>query len=449
MSRLLGDAVTSGSKMAASGGGVEYKPKSKSFDYQICKKVAELTQVVHMLFTRCHQREVEIDALKHAYEEEITSVIEDAKARIARLEQAMDIMKRRDASDTNREVSKVREELLKQLKEQEEEYEKKLKERDSQIEDEKMENTRLSTLLKQSETELAKLREGKTNESSARSKELEELKAEIAQLQDLKSELTKNLEGSEAIIGDLSKQLEAIVEEHTTRTKELEELKESLLETQQIKDKLYTKNKQLEKEIERLRSQLGKRVTRESSSAQGNGRSDTAQSVRRPDTSQSVRRPDTSQSTRSTCSPSRVTFWDQRCEVDRLRDEVERYRLELINREGNFNRTFSEFQPVYVDPRSASRLRSDSPATLRIRSSHQRRDNNQRHNGYHDRPNTVHSSQRLPFFSLQPEDQNGSAATRSYPGLSQIRHQVAAPKTRPLGYKLLTGKVISDVMTTD
>ena len=34
------------------------RPK-KSFEFRMCKKVAELTQVVHMLFTRNHEKEVE------------------------------------------------------------------------------------------------------------------------------------------------------------------------------------------------------------------------------------------------------------------------------------------------------------------------------------------------------------------------------------------------------
>ena len=40
-------------------------------------------------------------------------------------------------------------------------------------------------------------------------------------------------------------------------------------------------------------------------------------------------------------------------EIEKLRKEVHRYRNELINREGNFNRMFTEQQPVCVERRPA------------------------------------------------------------------------------------------------
>lgn len=39
-------------------------------------------------------------------------------------------------------------------------------------------------------------------------------------------------------------------------------------------------------------------------------------------------------------------------ELERLRAEVRRYRLELQNRDANFNRVFTEQQPLIVDPRA-------------------------------------------------------------------------------------------------
>ena len=38
-------------------------------------------------------------------------------------------------------------------------------------------------------------------------------------------------------------------------------------------------------------------------------------------------------------------------ELERLRREVQRYRLELSNRELSFNRMFTDHQPVVVDGR--------------------------------------------------------------------------------------------------
>lgn len=42
-----------------------------SFGYRMSKKVAELTQVVHMLFTKNHEREIEIDEMKEQFRNEI------------------------------------------------------------------------------------------------------------------------------------------------------------------------------------------------------------------------------------------------------------------------------------------------------------------------------------------------------------------------------------------
>ena len=41
-------------------------------------------------------------------------------------------------------------------------------------------------------------------------------------------------------------------------------------------------------------------------------------------------------------------FQDTNDELEKLRKEIQRYRLELYNREGNFNRIFSDKQPVLV-----------------------------------------------------------------------------------------------------
>lgn len=44
---------------------------SKTFEQRMSKKVAELTQVVHMLFTRNHEREIEIQCFKQLYDNEL------------------------------------------------------------------------------------------------------------------------------------------------------------------------------------------------------------------------------------------------------------------------------------------------------------------------------------------------------------------------------------------
>lgn len=64
--------------------------RRKTFEFRMCKKVAELTQVVHMLFTRNHEKEMEMEALKAAYEEEIERVLKDARKRLSGADQAVE-----------------------------------------------------------------------------------------------------------------------------------------------------------------------------------------------------------------------------------------------------------------------------------------------------------------------------------------------------------------------
>lgn len=45
-------------------------------------------------------------------------------------------------------------------------------------------------------------------------------------------------------------------------------------------------------------------------------------------------------------------FQNYNDELEKLRAEVRRYRLELQNRDANFNRVFTEQQPLIVDPRA-------------------------------------------------------------------------------------------------
>ena len=54
-------------------------------------------------------------------------------------------------------------------------------------------------------------------------------------------------------------------------------------------------------------------------------------------------------------------------ELERLRREVRKYRMELSNREGNFNRMFTDSVPVRVDQRVAGNAfnRTKSDASMR------------------------------------------------------------------------------------
>lgn len=94
----------------------------KSFEYKMSKKVSELTQVVHMLFSRNHEREVELESTKEAYEQEILNVIADAKKRIEALEHDLAEAKRK--AQTN--AISIEQDCGKKLNEHKEKSEKHL-----------------------------------------------------------------------------------------------------------------------------------------------------------------------------------------------------------------------------------------------------------------------------------------------------------------------------------
>ena len=80
----------------------------------MCKKVAELTQVVHMLFTRNHEKEVEIDALKKSYEHEIDLVLKDARGKIDKLEKCVADLRSKSEADLERQRREVLSEVTSQ-----------------------------------------------------------------------------------------------------------------------------------------------------------------------------------------------------------------------------------------------------------------------------------------------------------------------------------------------
>ena len=107
--------------MADGGSGIPSSRLSnkKSFEYKMSKKVAELTQVVHMLFSRNHEREVELEATKEAYEQEIVIVIADAKKQIESLEKRVADEEGKAEASAARIESKCENKLIEQKKESE------------------------------------------------------------------------------------------------------------------------------------------------------------------------------------------------------------------------------------------------------------------------------------------------------------------------------------------
>ncbi|KAL8616683.1 hypothetical protein ACOMHN_031665 [Nucella lapillus] len=285
----------------------------RAFDFRMSKKVAELTQVVHMLFTRNHEKEVELDTLKEAYEFEISEIIADAKSRIAQLQ----------VDDTQHQQD---EELRKQQKDEfllkEREWKTKVDESERLLHEERTECQNLRDMLIRAQRDIENLRHGvsqqmntQVDEVSRRDHEIERLRKHVTQLEQSLKDCGKE---SNDLIKDLEKNNDSL-------ERELRQVHAALEESHHTRDHLIVRNKQLEGEMKTLRRDFNRKVTEVV-----NG-----QKLQRNGAEYSQ---------------------DYSEELERLRRQVQRYRLELSNRVVNFNRMFTEKQPIHVD-RSSSALK--------------------------------------------------------------------------------------------
>ncbi|XP_076444173.1 uncharacterized protein LOC143282423 [Babylonia areolata] len=301
--------------MATTGGNDKLK---RAFDFRMSKKVAELTQVVHMLFTRNHEKEVELDALKDAYEHEISEVIDDARNRIAQLKNQVEDLQKHQEGVSDKSRKQQEEEFL--LRERE--LKSKLQESERQLQEERTECQNLRDMLIRAQRDIENLRQGasqqmtsQADELGKRDREIERLKKQAGQLETSLKDCSKE---SQEVVKDLEKNNDGL-------ERELRHVHAALEESHRTRDQLLVRNKQLEADLKTLRRDFNRKVTEVV-----NG-----QKLQRNNVDYSP---------------------DYNEELERLRREVQRYRLELSNRDVNFNRMFTEKQPVHVD-RSSSNMK--------------------------------------------------------------------------------------------
>ncbi|XP_069137513.1 paramyosin-like isoform X2 [Argopecten irradians] len=302
--------------------------KKKTFDFRMSKKVAELTQVVHMLFTRNHEKEVEIEAIKDAYEFELSLVLEDAEGRIASLDQ-----KRKDLEallDKERLAGKerVKEAIQEQANAREEQWKQQIQALEKQLSEEKSDSQNLRDLLINAQKDIEKLREGVAEQLKIKNEEIQSKNRELERLRRLLAELEKSSSDKEVQYQEAIKELERTNEK---LERELAQLQALLEETHRNKIQLEAKNVKLETDLKNLKKDFGRKVA-EVVATQQRQQNQQQNSVPPP--------------------RSATNFTDYNDEVEKLRKEVQRYRMELSNRDGNFNRMFSNSQPMVVDPRA-------------------------------------------------------------------------------------------------
>ena len=217
------------------------------------KKVAELTQVVHMLFTRNHEKEVEIEALKEAYEFEISEVISDARARIAQLEVQREEALKQQAGDTDR----IRKLLEGEFQSKEREWKRRLEESEKLLQEERTECQNLRDMLIRAQRDIENLRHGVSQKITSQADEVTRQEREIERLKKLVAQLEQSLKDCGKESSELIKELE---KGNENLERELRQVHAALDESHRTRDQLLLRNKQLEADMKGLKRDFNRKV---------------------------------------------------------------------------------------------------------------------------------------------------------------------------------------------
>jgi chromosome segregation ATPase len=224
----------------------------KGYDFRMAKKVAELTQVVHMLFTRNHEKEVEMEALRDAYEYEIELIQKDARGRIEELEARVHDLERQKSGNK----SQANAEQL--LAVREEEWKKALAEKESQLLWEKQECQNARDLLIRAQNDIERLKDVQNNTNKKLSDEISSKNQEIQKLKNQIGNLERQLEERES---DKNSTVLELQKERDKLHKSYTDIKDSHDDIKKANERLQDKIRQYEYEIRTLKAELAKRAT--------------------------------------------------------------------------------------------------------------------------------------------------------------------------------------------
>ena len=224
----------------------------KSFEFRMSKKVAELTQVVHMLFTRNHEKEVELEALKESYEYEIELVIKDAKNRIRRLEsQILGLQKQHTES-----ADQTRSRMEAEMEAKDKAWRERMETAEKHLQEERKDCQTSRDLLITSRKDMEKMKLSQREELSKLVQQLDAKNREETNLRSVVAKLQNEIKNMEAQI----RQIDTMSRRNDHMLKELDTTKGMLGSCTHSRDELASQTRQLETEVQRLRRELS--VTR-------------------------------------------------------------------------------------------------------------------------------------------------------------------------------------------
>lgn len=238
---------------------------------KLSRKIAELTMVIHLLFTRNHERELEMEAVKTAYEHEISVVLEEAKGKISWLEGQLDELEKYrvllDLKNTETEKDK---QMIKDLQNKEEQLNARLENKDQlitvaekqivelkdqlmgklQVGDEQV--ALLSTELETVKKENSNLKENlkaKTDKIKKFQSQVESLQSKVKTLEE---ELSNALESKQRLEDNVNGLQGDWQEEIDNLSRRIAEYDKQQQEDQSRAEKLEWKNKQLSQRVVEL-----------------------------------------------------------------------------------------------------------------------------------------------------------------------------------------------------
>lgn len=319
---------------------------------KLSKKIAELSTVVQALFTRNHEKELELMATKKSYEDEMKRVTEEGKSKLTWLEKQLDDLERfRTLLEMKTDECERTKATVETLQGKQLEAEKKMSERGVLLREALVEIENLKEeIASRSPEELQKLQREKrelSNELEDERTTLREHKEMVMDLQNKVHIIEMNLNGmlneNETLKNEclrLSDELTTATDDVTTLTQCLHDAKRHGERALQRTRKLEDRNKQVSAEktlLAKCNDQLNEQVNKLLMKHQ----------LRDKQIRPSSPTPRTVEITAlQNSKPTRPI--QKTDEILYLKREIEKYRLELKNREDNFNRVFAEKSPLII-----------------------------------------------------------------------------------------------------
>lgn len=244
---------------------------------KLSKKIAELSTVVQALFTRNHEKELELEATRKVYEEEMEHVVEEGKSKLNWLEKQLDQLERfRTLLDMKTDECERTKATVELLHEKQLQAEKKMNERGVLLNDALAEiNNLKKEIASRSPEELEKLQREKrelTDELADERTNLHEQKDLVKDLQGKVRTIETNLNGMLQENNNLKDECSRLREELTSATDEIRTLSQCLHDARRQGERALQRSRKLEennkhvtaqkKMLEKCNEQLNEQVNK-------------------------------------------------------------------------------------------------------------------------------------------------------------------------------------------